>query len=311
MSDHSDRLILAPLGGARPPAPAWFDAALAEAPERTTVTVDGAGIEVLTWGRRGDPGLLLLHGFAANADWWSFIAPLLAEGRRVAALSWSGMGRSGWRPAYSMGQYALEALAVAEATGLFEGPQPPVVVGHSYGGFIALVVAETFGERFGGAVTVDSPLSSDARDRPPPQLDEGRHRIYPSLAEALARFRFTPAQPCENLYIADHIARASLHEVEGPDGRGWTWRFDPNLRRRLQYLDLSKLLDAPLCPVAQIFGARSLLMTPDRVAFIRGATPPGTPWIDIPDAGHHVMVDQPLALTAALRGLLAAWPGGQ
>jgi pimeloyl-ACP methyl ester carboxylesterase len=28
----------------------------------------------------------------------------------------------------------------------------------------------------------------------------------------------------------------------------------------------------------------------------------------IPDAGHHVMIDQPLAFIAALRGLLAAWP---
>jgi hypothetical protein len=27
----------------------------------------------------------------------------------------------------------------------------------------------------------------------------------------------------------------------------------------------------------------------------------------IPDAGHHIMVDQPLALVAALRSLLAAW----
>jgi hypothetical protein len=28
----------------------------------------------------------------------------------------------------------------------------------------------------------------------------------------------------------------------------------------------------------------------------------------IPDADHHLMVDQPLAFVAALRGLLAGWP---
>ena len=32
-----------------------------------------------------------------------------------------------------------------------------------------------------------------------------------------------------------------------------------------------------------------------------------TPWIEIPDAGHHVMVDQPLALVAALRTQFEAW----
>ena len=30
--------------------------------------------------------------------------------------------------------------------------------------------------------------------------------------------------------------------------------------------------------------------------------------VAIPDSDHHIMVDQPLALVAALRTLLAAWP---
>jgi hypothetical protein len=33
---------------------------------------------------------LLLHGNGAHADWWSFIAPYLANNFRVAAMSWSG-----------------------------------------------------------------------------------------------------------------------------------------------------------------------------------------------------------------------------
>jgi pimeloyl-ACP methyl ester carboxylesterase len=31
------------------------------------------------------------------------------------------------------------------------------------------------------------------------------------------------------------------------------------------------------------------------------------PTIVIPDSEHHIMVDQPLALVAALRSLLAVW----
>jgi len=30
--------------------------------------------------------------------------------------------------------------------------------------------------------------------------------------------------------------------------------------------------------------------------------------IEIPDSHHHIMIDQPLALVAALRTLFAAWP---
>ena len=43
------------------------------------------------------PGLLLVHGNAAHAYWWSFIAPLLARDYNVAAMDLSGMGDSGWR----------------------------------------------------------------------------------------------------------------------------------------------------------------------------------------------------------------------
>jgi pimeloyl-ACP methyl ester carboxylesterase len=56
-----------------------------------------------------------------------------------------------------------------------------------------------------------------------------------------------------------------------------------------------------------MFGDRSLLMTRERLALLRSATPAQSPWIVIPDAGHHIMVDQPLALVAALRALIAAW----
>jgi pimeloyl-ACP methyl ester carboxylesterase len=301
------------LHGVRPPAPAWFEAALADAPERGMLEVEGAQVEMLAWGRRGDPGLLLLHGFAANADWWSFIAPFLAEGppegRRVVALSWTGMGGSGWRDAYSMDQHAREALAVAEAGGLFEAADKPMVVGHSYGSVVAMVMAQDHGERLKGIVVVDGPLSSDRPDRPGPNLGPGTHQVYADLPAALARFRFTPPQTCENLFVVDHIGRTSLRQAPRPDGtEGWTWKFDAGLRGKTTWADRSRLLTAPQCPVALIFGDRSKLMTPERLAYMRSLAPAGSPWFDIPDAGHHVMVDQPLALVAGLRGLLSGWP---
>jgi hypothetical protein len=30
--------------------------------------------------------------------------------------------------------------------------------------------------------------------------------------------------------------------------------------------------------------------------------------VEIPDSHHHIMIDQPLALVAAIRALLATWP---
>src|SRR6202522_2874583 len=76
---------LAPFKGEPPPAPKWFHDAVAQAPERTLVPVLGANIELLAWGDRGNPGLVLVHGNCAHADWWSFIAPFIAHDYRVAA----------------------------------------------------------------------------------------------------------------------------------------------------------------------------------------------------------------------------------
>src|SRR5205085_3671875 len=66
------RAPLAPFKGAEPPSPQWFKDAIAQEPERSFVTSLGAKIELLTWGEVGKPGLLLVHGNSAHADWWSF-----------------------------------------------------------------------------------------------------------------------------------------------------------------------------------------------------------------------------------------------
>ena len=299
---------LAPFKGDAPPAPDWFKAAIAIAPERSITPVQGANIETLVWGQRGLPGLLLLHGNGAHADWWSFIAPFFAENFRVAALSWSGMGGSDWRDRYGLDLFVTEAFAVAEAAGLFESRVRPVFVGHSFGGFPVMAAAAHHGARLRAAVIVDTPVrlpEADARRlRRPPDEPPRPHRAYPTLEAALARFRFAPPQRCDNLYIADFIARRSLAPVEG----GWRWKFDPFLWTHFRIGDVHALPGAAQCPIALMWGERSSLMPAETIANMHRLAPPGTPFIAIPDADHHVMVDQPLAFVAALRALLAGWP---
>ncbi len=305
--DANVRAPLAHLNGERPPAPAWFEAALAHKPERSVIEVEGASIELLAWGERGKPGLLFIHGGMAHADWWSFIAPFFAEAFRCASLSLSGMGGSGWRDAYSLKRHTEEALAAAEAAGLFEAGSPRVV-GHSFGGGVTTYMARHAGDRLRSAVVVDAGVRPpDKRWRGPPSSENRPNRIYPSFEAALARFRLAPSQPCSELYILDHIGRASIREVEG----GWRWRFDPNLWDKMSR-DGREEQEAELagaqCPIAFVWGDRSRLMTPETVAYTREHAPPGTPMFAIPEAEHHVMLDQPLALVSALRALFASWP---
>ncbi len=327
---------LARFGGERPPAPAWFDAALARSPERSRVAVDGAGIELLTWGQVGRPGLIFVHGNSANADWWSFIAPFFADAWRVAALSLSGMGGSDWRERYGFATFAGEIAACAEAAGLNAAPVRPVYIGHSFGGGIVGYCARRHPERMRAAVLLDTGFGApptaeqaarweaeakargEARGRwRGPAERPGANRVYASLAMALARFRFLPPQVAGNLYIADYIARASLkraplapeHESDG--GEGWTWKFDPGLWGKLDRADLESAPSLGATPMAHIWGDRSEIIRRREAAIGQGpadVVPPGSPTIIIPESEHHLMVDQPLALVAALRALLAAWP---
>lgn len=313
MTEPTDRLsvdshgagALALLGGVRPAAPAWFDAALAREPERSRIEVAGAGIEVLAWGRRGDPGLLFLHGNGAHADWWSPLAPFFVDaGHRVAALSWSGMGGSDWRPSYSADMFAEEALAACAHAGLFDDGARPVIAAHSFGGFIGLHCAAHHGARFRAVVTIDSPVHPPDHKFSGPPMRSRPNRLYGSFEETLGRFRLAPPQPCENLWYLDHVGRGSIKAAE----EGFTWKFDPFVFREMSLGDRGPMLSGAACPLAVMWGDRSGLVTPEVLAYMSATAPAGTPFVAIPEADHHVMLDQPLPFVAALTGLLAGWP---
>ena len=318
---------LAPFAGAKPPAPAWFDAALAKAPERSFVPVDGANIELLTWGQVGKPGLILVHGNSAHADWWSFIAPFLADEYRVAALSLSGMGDSDWRETYDFETFADEIWACAKAAGLYQAPVKPIYIGHSFGGSQVFYSATKHPERMRGALLLDTGFggpptreqeeqwrreSERAGDRFRGPVQRTRpNRVYATLEEALTRFRFMPPQAPGNLFVADYIARKSLKRAPMADGsgEGWTWKFDPFLWGKLDRTPMGQVDPATVPPMAQIFGDRSAIMLRREMAGNGDYVPANVPSVAIPDSEHHIMVDQPLALVASLRTLLAVWPG--
>jgi pimeloyl-ACP methyl ester carboxylesterase len=194
--------------------------------------------------------------------------------------------------------WAREIVTVAASEGL----QRPVVVGHSMGGWAAVTTGVEHGDAVSAVAYIDSPLN----DQPPEEsrLRERQRprRVYPTIEEAMARFRTLPAQDVLLPYVREHVARGSLRQVEG----GWTWKFDPTFfGRRLLLRDLLPQL---ACPVA-LFRCEHGLVSPEMAAEMTRLVPHRLPGVDLPDAGHHPMLDQPLALVTGLRTLLALWPG--
>lgn len=300
-----ERYPLASFSGASPPAPQWYHRICAKLPERTSFAVEGRAIELLTWGKIGNPGLLFLHGMSASADWWVHIAPWFAEKWRCAAISFSGMGGSKWTEGYSLEGFAEEARAAIGAARLDEGPDGVVVIGHSFGGNPAMI-AGSEDRRISGVVCIDTDVATRWGLPPADFFSPTPHRVYPTLAAALARFRLDPPQTAENTYLVDQVARAGLRQTE--EG-GWTWRFDHKLWSTLDRSIVPYLPERVSCPMAYLYGDRSSLVDEHALGRVEDILPKGTPIIPIADAAHHVMIDQPLALVAALQALLATWPG--
>jgi pimeloyl-ACP methyl ester carboxylesterase len=92
----------------------------------------------VTWGREGDPPVLLVHGVTSNAGiWWRVGPAIAAAGHRVIAVDMPGHGRTDRSVARShvFADTALELAAFVESARL-DVPNL-AVVGHSWGGMVA------------------------------------------------------------------------------------------------------------------------------------------------------------------------------
>jgi len=284
-------------------APAWFREAVAAPVVTGAVTVEGCRIAYRRWGDEGDPAVVLVHGGGAHARWWDHVGPLLADGRTVVAFDMSGHGDSGRRDRYTVGHWAAELLEICGKTSHRERP---VVVAHSMGGQAAVAAAIRDSDAMKAVVLVDTAI----RELPPEEAAAmagnafGPLKHYATAEEALARFRTIPDQPTSLPYVVDHVARTSLRRT----GDGWTWKFDPAFVTVADRPDPSTLAQIR-CRFA-LLRAQYGLITPDMDDLFRLHLAAERILVDIPEAWHHVMFDQPLSLVTAVRTLLATWRHG-
>lgn len=289
-----------------PTTPSWFTTALSNKPEHSTVDVDGCRIHVRRWGHREKPPLVLVHGGAAHSGWWDHIAPFFCLTHQVIVPDLSGHGDSDARTTYSLDTWAREIITAVTA---FNSAERPVIVGHSMGGWITAMAAQRYGERIDGIVIIDSPLHDHAPERMRLNNLKLKATGYRTKDEIVGRFNPVPSQQTVLPYVRRHIAAESVREAP----RGWVWKFDPII------------FDAPLLdemPSEQETMERALGEMPCRIAYMRceaGLVDPDMgevirsllqlrgPFIELAEAGHHPMLDQPLPLVATLRTLLEMW----
>jgi len=287
-------------------APAWFRAALERPVEHTAIDVEGCSIHLRSWGEPSLPALVLVHGGSAHSGWWHHVAPFFADSNHVVALDLSGHGSSGRRASYSMQTWAQEVIAAGTAA---NPAARPTIIGHSIGGWVTATAAVPAAMAIDGIVVVDTPLQEHEPEGGRLQYDRTLPHGYATFGEIVDRFRVIPPQANMLPFVSDRIATESVCQR---DGR-WFWKFDPAI---------FAISDSDFDSTELDSLERTLEHLQCRTGFLRcehGVVPPAMadriksimqlrgPFVELPDAGHHPMLDQPLALVAALRTLLEMW----
>jgi len=134
---------------------------------RSSVTDGGVALSLLEWcstdARPVDPPILLHHGLASSAGFWSLVGRRLAAGdlagppRRVVAVDARGHGESE-RPGdgYDFATVTADLHRAIRSLGWGERPASrPVLVGHSWGGNVVLEFAGRYPDLAAGLVLVD------------------------------------------------------------------------------------------------------------------------------------------------------------
>jgi pimeloyl-ACP methyl ester carboxylesterase len=239
----------------------------------------------------GRPCFLLLHGLGATGAVWGPVEALLAGrgGARALAPDLAGHGAAPWSRAYSVGSIAADlAPEVAGEPDLY-------VVGHSFGGYVALALASGwFGARVRGVLTVGTKLSfSDEERSRAAELAQRPARLFTTYAEAVERYRKVSG-------LDTQLAPAELLLARGTvaDGAGFRLAADP-ATLGVEVPPYTALLEAARCPVLAARGEHDPLVSSAELS----AAAPGA--IDVPGLGHNLHVEAPQALVVLIDRLLA------
>lgn len=240
-----------------------------------------------------DPAtLVLVHGCGADGRFWDELLPYLDD-VPILAPSLPGRAESGGEPVGS---------AEAAAAWLFEqlsaqAIERAIVVGHSFGGAVAIETALRGGA---GGVTVCGLglLATGARLRVMPAiLAAVTAAAETGVPAELGRFAYHPSTDAALIERVESRARKTPPRTTRQDWMA-TNEFD-----RLGQL-------GSIAVPTLVVGGTADLLTPPKYARYLAENIAGARLVLLEDAGHMFPVERPAELAAALRELVAAAASG-
>lgn len=179
--------------------------------------VDGATIHFQEFGERGNPTMILIHGFTASTYVWKSVAPRLAEeGFHVFAIDLLGFGFSE-KPASFDYKITSQARIIERFMNRL-GIGTATVVGSSYGGAVALNLTLDYPERVEKLVLVDAVCNDEPKNHPLMKIAAFRgvgELLTPFLLDSLAfqKIRMQGTLAPENHHL---ITQERIESVNRP-----------------------------------------------------------------------------------------------
>ena len=270
------------------------------------VPANGTTIHVRSAG--SGPAVVLLHGYGETGDMWIPLAAALMKDHLVIVPDLRGLGLSA-KPAggFDKKTQAADVAAVMDALGAAKAD----VVAHDIGNMVAFQVAARYPQRVRRLVLIDAPVPGvgpweEVLKNPllwhfrfggpdMERLVSGRERIY--LDRFWNEFSASPARFSE----AARVHYATLYALPGAMHSGFAQfaAFDQDAIDNREFLAHGGRLKMPVLAVG---GQKSF--GPMMATVMRAAADDVTE-AQVPDSGHWIMEENPVATTKLVTDFLA------
>lgn len=265
------------------------------------VEVAGLRLHYQDYGAAGKPPMLCVHGSAAHAHWFDFVAAGFNRDHHVRAIDQRGHGDSQWdnspAPDYSAERYAADLNEVAEKLDLRDF----VLVGHSMGGLVSTVYASTYPGRAKAFILIDSSISMSL-ERIASMHEAGNRegRSYATQDEFSSQFSLRPTGSTAAPEVLRHLAQHSGRQFS--DGR-WRYKFDRNVYAKRERMGGYPYWSNIKIPALLVKGDRSARISPEIIAEVKSRAPQAEV-TEVAHSDHHVTLDNPAGFVRAVNKFL-------
>ena len=260
------------------------------------IAIAGLRLRLQDYGSAGKPAMLCLHGGAANAHWYDFVAQGFTADYHMRAIDLRGHGDSQWdtssAPDYDYQRHAADIHELAEKLDLRDF----ILVGHSMGGMISSIYTATYPGRVKALMVVDTTITmTPARIAGFSAVGNREGRHYATQDEFIASYRVHPGGSTAAPEVLRHIAQCSGRQFE--DGR-WRHKVDRRVYANREMVDSFPLWNKIRIPALLMKGERSQRINPATITDVKSRAPQ-VQVAEVANSDHHITLDNPAGFIRA------------